>query len=158
MRKHRSNKEEKQIYLEVQMSHRGKEGDKERGDEGQRTNPVEIKRRTKEKKTEGQEHVFNELNEVIISKDLILQDFSAQSARVRGGGGRQKKKAKTGQDVYRQEPFDNVDRNIKVRSRSGRRTGSVRARRRRGKDDVGRWRAATQEGESDGGLKDRGTL
>lgn len=49
MRKHRSNKEEKQIYLEVQMSHRGKEGDKERGDEGQRTNPVEIKRRTEAK-------------------------------------------------------------------------------------------------------------
>lgn len=50
MRKHRSNKEEKQIYSGVQMSHRGKEGDKERGDEEQRTNPVEIKRRTEEKK------------------------------------------------------------------------------------------------------------
>lgn len=50
MRKHRSNKEEKQIYSEVQMSHREKEGDKERGDEGQRINPVEIKRRTEEKK------------------------------------------------------------------------------------------------------------
>lgn len=54
MRKHRSNKEEKQIYSGVQMSHRGKEGDKERKDEGQKTNPMEIKRDTEENRQRAQ--------------------------------------------------------------------------------------------------------
>lgn len=50
MRKHRSNREEKWIYSGVQMSHGGKEGDKERKDEGQKTNHMEIKRDTVENK------------------------------------------------------------------------------------------------------------
>lgn len=36
------------------MSHRGKEGDKERKDEGQKTNPMEIKRDTEENRQRAQ--------------------------------------------------------------------------------------------------------
>lgn len=62
--------EEKWIYSGVQMSHQGKDGDKERKDEGQKTSPMEIMRDTGENKQVSD--FLNKPNEVII-KHLILQ-------------------------------------------------------------------------------------
>lgn len=71
------------------MSHRGKEGE----DAEQKTNHMEIKRHTGERQTEGPD-IVKELNEVIISKDLILQALHSWV-----GQGKQERERK---DIYYQ--------------------------------------------------------
>lgn len=72
----------------------GKKGDKERKDEGQKTNPMEIKRDNEEKRQKAQtSDIFNQLNEVIVSKDLILQDVHSWL-----GSGKQHRNRNTGKE------------------------------------------------------------
>lgn len=65
-----------------------KQGDKGGEDEGQKTQPVEIKRDDEEEKRRRAQKCFNELNEVIRSQDLILQDLGTVGAEKGVGVGR----------------------------------------------------------------------
>lgn len=85
-----------------------KEGDKGGEDEGQKTEPVEIKGDDEEEKRHGAHKCFNELNEVIRSQDLILQDLGTVGDEWSDGWGADgdaDDKENTGQDVYRPRTF-----------------------------------------------------
>lgn len=78
-------------------------------DAGQKTEPVEIKRDDEER-----EKCFNEFNEVIRSKDLILQDLGTVGDGVKGEEGRAPEPGAggdadqtkiTGQDVCHPQTF-----------------------------------------------------
>lgn len=93
------------------MSHRVggvKEGDKGGEDEGQKTELVEIKRDDDEEKRHRAQKCFNELNEVIRSEDLILQDLGTVGDEWSdgwGAGGDADDRENTGQDVYHPRTF-----------------------------------------------------
>lgn len=121
------------------MSHRVggvKEGDKGGEDEGQKTEPVEIKGDDEGEKRHGAHKCFNELNEVIRSQDLILQDLGAVGmSGVTDGEPTVTQTTKKTQDrmFIVREPFNNAAHNVQVRRPLGKQTGSARD----GQGDVG---------------------
>lgn len=101
---------------------------KGRVDEAQKTAPVEIKRDDEEEERHGAQKCFNELNEVIRSKALIVQNLITGGGGGALGAGCDADERKTQDRMFvTQEPFNSVNHNVRVRRPLGRQqTGSVR--------------------------------